>query len=139
MVFVLLITFVINHWSTFSKLFFITVISKSEILCLLHASLSIPFLRHVTCNAHIVIKNNIVSNRETAYCGRMLPKTLEAFIAQAMRYAEGCCTFTFQGGEPTLAELDFYRQILALEKKYSKTGVIIYNTIQTNDMLSDEA
>ena len=82
---------------------------------------------------------DVASNRKIACSGLMSAETLEAVIAQAMRYAEDSCTFAFQGGEPTLAGLDFYRQVLALEEKYSNSDVAIYNTIQTNGILLDEA
>lgn len=52
-------------------------------------------------------------------------ETAEALVSTAMEYAEGACSFLFQGGEPTLAGLDFYRSFLQLEKKYSKPGVAI--------------
>ena len=60
-------------------------------------------------------------------------------VSTAMEYAEGACSFLFQGGEPTLAGLDFYRSFLQLEKKYSKPGVAIQNSIQTNGYLIDDA
>ena len=82
---------------------------------------------------------DIAANREIACSGLMPLETLEAVITQALRYAEGSCTFAFQGGEPTLAGLDFYRHVLELEKKYSRPGVTIYNTIQTNGVVLDEA
>lgn len=81
---------------------------------------------------------DIAARRKTECSEFMSPETLEAVIAQSMMYAEGSCTFAFQGGEPTLAGLDFYRQALALEEKYSKPGVAVYNTIQTNGVLIDE-
>jgi sulfatase maturation enzyme AslB (radical SAM superfamily) len=37
----------------------------------------------------------------------MSPKTLEMLVPRAMAYAEGNVAFAFQGGEPTLAGLDF--------------------------------
>ena len=47
--------------------------------------------------------------------------------------------FCFRVGEPTLAGLDFYRSFLQLEKKYSKPGRGIQNSIQTNGYLIDDA
>lgn len=40
-------------------------------------------------------------------------------------------TFTWQGGEPTLMGLDFFRKAVKLQKKY-QSGKIIENTFQTN-------
>ena len=55
-----------------------------------------------------------------------------------MEYAEHICSFAFQGGEPTLAGLDFYRQVVVLQKQYAKPGVEIRNAIQTNGYTIDE-
>lgn len=41
-------------------------------------------------------------------------------------------TFAWQGGEPTLMGLDFFRRAVALQQKYRKPGTRILNTIQTN-------
>ena len=40
--------------------------------------------------------------------------------------------------EPTLAGLDFYRQVVVLQKQYAKPGVEIRNAIQTNGYTIDE-
>lgn len=70
--------------------------------------------------------------REQAFTGMLSREGMEKVICAAMEYAEGMCTFAFQGGEPTLAGLDFYRDVVQLEKKHQKPGVRICNTIQTN-------
>jgi serine-type anaerobic sulfatase-maturating enzyme len=41
-------------------------------------------------------------------------------------------TFAWQGGEPTLMGLDFFRRAVAFQEKYRKPGTRIVNTIQTN-------
>jgi len=70
------------------------------------------------------------------YPGRfhhMSEKVLEKLISESMRYSEGrTCVFSWQGGEPLLAGLDFFRKAIALEKKYGKQGQIVSNSIQTN-------
>lgn len=70
--------------------------------------------------------------------GRMTDKTLEMLVANACEYAREFISFAFQGGEPMLAGIDFYRQALHLQKRYQKPGQIIENTIQTNGVLIDE-
>jgi len=71
--------------------------------------------------------------------GRMSDETLELFIRQ---YIEGVTggdvVFSWQGGESTLAGLDFYRKVVALEKKYARPGQRIQNDLQTNGTLLDE-
>ena len=46
-------------------------------------------------------------------------------------------TFGWQGGEPTLMGVDFYRKAVELLKRYSK-GKTIHNTLQTNGTLLDD-
>ena len=71
--------------------------------------------------------------------GRMSDETLELFIRQ---YIEGVTgpevVFSWQGGEPTLRGLDFFRRVVALQKKYAKPGQGIENDLQTNGVLIDE-
>ena len=47
-------------------------------------------------------------------------------------------TFAWQGGEPTLMGLDFFKQAVALQQKYCKPGMRIYNALQTNGVLLDD-
>jgi len=47
-------------------------------------------------------------------------------------------TIAWQGGEPTLMGLDFFRRAMVFEKRYAKTGVSIENTIQSNGVLLDK-
>ena len=81
---------------------------------------------------------DVASNRETAFQGMLSSDMLERVVAASMEYAEGSCTFLFQGGEPTLAGLDFYRKLIELEKKYAKPGVKLSHAIQTNGYCMDE-
>jgi sulfatase maturation enzyme AslB (radical SAM superfamily) len=46
--------------------------------------------------------------------------------------------FSWQGGEPTLLEIEFFRKAISLQKKYQRPGLRILNTIQTNGTLLDE-
>lgn len=47
-------------------------------------------------------------------------------------------TFGWQGGEPTLRGLDFFRQAVALQQKYARPGMKIINTLQTNGVLIND-
>lgn len=78
------------------------------------------------------------SNREEYSKGFMTEETLEELIVQAIDYAEDYVVFAFQGREPTLAGISFFERVLELQKRYSKKGLTIENTIQTNGMLIDE-
>lgn len=77
------------------------------------------------------------SRRQASY-GLLSLETAEKLIARAAEYAEGSCTFMFQGGEPTLAGLPFYRAFLELEGKYKKPGLGFRHAIQTNGYALDE-
>jgi len=46
--------------------------------------------------------------------------------------------FCWQGGEPTLMGLDFYRQVVALQQKLGHSGQIVGNSLQTNGLLLDD-
>jgi len=70
---------------------------------------------------------------------RMSDEIMETYIRQTIeghRVPE--VTIAWQGGEPTLMGLDFYRRAVKVEKKYIKPGMHIENTFQTNGILIDE-
>ena len=78
------------------------------------------------------------SNREEYSKGFMSEETLEQLIIQAIDYAEDFVAFAFQGGEPTLAGVDFFRKAVELQKKHNTKNLTIENTIQTNGIFIDE-
>jgi len=41
----------------------------------------------------------------------MSAETMHTLVDKALQYADGSCAFVFQGGEPSLAGLDFYRDL----------------------------
>ncbi len=82
-------------------------------------------------------------DKEQLYPGdtrfRMTEEVLESFTRQyleAQRVPE--VTFAFQGGEPTLMGLDFYRKAVELQQKFRKPGTRVINALQTNGVLLDE-
>lgn len=82
---------------------------------------------------------DVMSHRETRIYPRMSMETLETIVRRALRYADGPVSFAFQGGEPTLAGLDFYRALVEFQKKYNAKQLPISNSLQTNGFdLSDE-
>ena len=78
------------------------------------------------------------SQRQTECYGLMDINLLEELVIKALEYADGFCTFAFQGGEPTLVGLEFYKQLLEFQKKYNKKGVKINNALQTNGVIINE-
>ena len=81
---------------------------------------------------------DVAAHREQEFEGMLSIESIEKVIQAGMEYAEHICSFAFQGGEPTLAGLDFYRQVVVLQKQYAKPGVEIRNAIQTNGYTIDE-
>jgi len=47
-------------------------------------------------------------------------------------------SFAWQGGEPTLMGLDFYRKVVKHQQKVGRPGQIVSNALQTNAVLLDE-
>jgi uncharacterized protein len=80
--------------------------------------------------------------KEDLYPGsdfRMPDDVLEAFTRQYIESQLGPeIVFGWQGGEPTLMGLDFYRRAVALQRKHGRPGVRISNTIQTNGVHLDD-
>ena len=71
--------------------------------------------------------------------GRMSDEVLEKLIQQYIAGLTGDeVVFSWQGGEPTLLGLDFFRKVVAIEKKYAKPGQRIENDLQTNGTLITE-
>jgi uncharacterized protein len=68
---------------------------------------------------------------------RMSSEVLETVIAQGMALERRQATFGWQGGEPTLAGLDFFRQVVELQKKHGAAGQVVSNGLQTNGLLLD--
>jgi len=80
--------------------------------------------------------------KEDLYVGskfRMSDEMLETYIRQLIESHQiPEVTVAWQGGEPTLMGLDFFRRSIELEKKYCKPGMKIQNTIQTNGTLIND-
>jgi uncharacterized protein len=71
---------------------------------------------------------------------RMPTDLLESYIVQHLEASDGPVTrFSWHGGEPTVLGLDYFRQIVELERRHRPPGRRIANGIQTNGMLLDEA
>jgi len=71
---------------------------------------------------------------------RMPDELLEEHIRQYIEAQTGDqVVFSWQGGEPTLLGLDFFRNVVALQAKYKKANQRIENDLQTNGtLLTDE-
>lgn len=103
---------------------------------------------------HVMVKpTGAICNLDCTYCyylskqellgrpqqWRIDDDVLETFIRQ---YFEGQnhkeVVFSWQGGEPTLLGLDFFRKVVDLEKKYCPPHVRCENDLQTNGTMLDD-
>jgi uncharacterized protein len=70
---------------------------------------------------------------------RMSDDLLETFVRQYIDVQQTPeVTFAWQGGEPTLMGVDFFRKAVQLQAQYCKPGMTIHNSFQTNATLLDE-
>jgi uncharacterized protein len=102
---------------------------------------------------HLLAKpTGAVCNLDCAYCFflskemlypgsrfRMADDVLETYIRQLVEAHAGVpeVTIAWQGGEPTLMGLDFFRRAVELAEHYLEPGQRAVNTIQTNATLLD--
>ncbi len=83
------------------------------------------------------------SKKAGLYPGRdslaMSPDVLEAYISRQIEAAsDQVVRFSWHGGEPTLLGLDYFREVVSLERRHNPKGKRIANGIQTNGTLIDE-
>jgi len=70
---------------------------------------------------------------------RMSGAVLERLVKDYMGLRFQLSGFAWQGGEPTLMGLDFYKRAVELQKKYGVAGQEVGNSLQTNAILLDNA
>lgn len=103
---------------------------------------------------HVLAKpTGAICNLDCAYCFflakeqlypgskfRMADDVLEAYIGQLIAgHAADHVTIAWQGGEPTLMGLDFFRHAMAVAERHRRPGMRFEHTIQTNGTLLDDA
>ena len=75
---------------------------------------------------------DVSKNRDTYNNGFMNFDTLENIVREALTLNIKNVNFMFQGGEPTLVGIDFYKGLINFQEKYNINNTIITNSIQTN-------
>ena len=63
---------------------------------------------------------------------------MKTLVQKVFDYAEEEVSFVFQGGEPTLAGLEFYKAFIDMQNKFNKKHISVCNSIQTNGYNLDE-
>lgn len=81
-------------------------------------------------------------DKELLYEGdrfRMSDETLERFVTQLIdAHRTPQVTIAWQGGEPTLMGIDFYRRAIAIAEANRRPGMTFLHTLQTNGTLLDD-
>lgn len=91
-------------------------------------------------------------NMECAYCfycdemqkrkqesyGFMSEETLKNTIRKTLLPTEKAVCYAYQGGEPTLRGIDFFRKAVAFQKQYNKNHAVVQNAFQTNGYALNE-
>ncbi len=82
---------------------------------------------------------DVSEHREHLGFGIMSNEIAETLIIKALEYANGnSAAFAFQGGEPTLAGLDYFRSFVECVNKHNKKHSKIFYSIQTNGTVLDK-
>ncbi len=68
----------------------------------------------------------------------MRTEMLEKMISSFMQVKMPAYSFGWQGGEPTLMGLDFFRTAVSLQQRHALPGAIVSNGLQTNGTLLDD-
>lgn len=70
---------------------------------------------------------------------KMADEVLETYIIQHIRAStEPVISFSWHGGEPTMAGIDFFRRIVEIQKRHMPPGRKLVNGLQTNGTLLDD-
>lgn len=82
---------------------------------------------------------DVSEHREHLGFGIMEEETAEILIKRALSHADGeSVAFAFQGGEPTLAGLSFFRFFVKTVNENNRKGSKIFYGMQTNGMVLDD-
>lgn len=79
------------------------------------------------------------AHREAGCCPPMAFEALERVIRRTMLFAEQRATFVFQGGEPTLAGLSYFEQVVRLQRQNNPRQIAVNNVVQTNGLILQDA
>jgi uncharacterized protein len=92
---------------------------------------------NLDCHYCYYLKKEFLYPEDSAF--RMSDEVLERYILQQIEAAPGpAVNFAWHGGEPTALGLDYFKNIVALQKKHKPEGKKLTNGIQTNGTLLDE-
>lgn len=83
---------------------------------------------------------DVASHRETASYGIMAEDTVDCLLSKTFASVKSpaSVSFTFQGGEPTMAGLSYFTYFTEQAEKLVPAGIKLSYSIQTNGMVIDE-
>ncbi len=94
-------------------------------------------LCNMACDYCYYLDNKSLYPASTSF--KMNQQVLENYIIQHIDASyESTVMFSWHGGEPLLAGIDFFREAVRLQKKYRPSGTVILNGIQTNGTLIND-
>jgi uncharacterized protein len=70
---------------------------------------------------------------------RMSNEVLGEMVRQMMSSGQPQVGFSWQGGEPTLCGLDFFRRAVEYQQQFGHSGQTVSNSLQTNGILINDA
>jgi uncharacterized protein len=68
----------------------------------------------------------------------MNDRTIKNVLRRVILHSAGLCSIAFQGGEPTLAGIDFFRRAVAYARHFNQNNIRIEYALQTNGLTIDE-
>ncbi len=97
-----------------------------------------PVSSHCNMKCQYCFYHDISNKRAKRSYGFMNVDLLEVIVQKAITETQEEVTFSFQGGEPTLAGLDYFKRLIQYEKKYNHKNIKINHAIQTSGLLIDQ-
>lgn len=82
--------------------------------------------------------SDVSESRNIQSYGIMTEDTLRSLTKKVFGDAKESASFLFQGGEPTLAGLQFYEKLIEFQNQYNTKGIPVQNAIQTNGYAINE-
>ncbi len=75
---------------------------------------------------------DVSEHREIESYGIMTQDVADSLVRRAFEFSDRDVTFAFQGGEPTLAGVEYYKNFVSLVKKYNVKKIPVSYAMQTN-------
>ena len=89
-------------------------------------------------NCKYCFYHDSAKNRETKDYGIMTHEVLETLVKRAFENESEVINFSFQGGEPTLAKIDYFYKMHELIEKYNNKKISTQFSLQTNGILIND-